>query len=178
MTTGHVFIATSLDGFIARTNHDIDWLMKIDTGDEDQGYFDFIKSVDGIVMGRGSYEKVLTFETWPYDIPVVVMSKTLTDVDIPDHLTDKISLTSLPPTALMDKLSADGWSRAYIDGGRIIQSFIKLGLIQDIIITTIPILIGDGIRMFGEIEKDIDLEHITTKSFKSGLVQNHYKLSL
>ncbi len=177
MTIGHVFIATSLDGFVAREDRSLDWLMKQNTGDEDQGYSDFIASVDGLVMGRGSYQTVLTFDKWPYEIPVVVMSSTLTQKDIPNDLTDKVRITALEPRELMKSLKSEGWKHAYVDGGKVVRSFIKAGLIEDIIITTIPILIGDGIRLFGELDSDIDLTLLESRSFQSGLVQNHYRLA-
>ena len=176
MTTGHVFIATSLDGFVAREDHQIDWLMKQNTRGEDHGYDDFIGSVDGIVMGRGSYENVLTFGEWPYEKPVVVMSKRLTQSDIPAELKDKVNLTDFEPPDLMQSLRTDGWSRAYVDGGKVVQSFVRCGLIEDVILTTVPILIGTGRRLFGEIDHDIDLDLIGSTSFKSGLVQNHYRI--
>jgi dihydrofolate reductase len=94
--TGHVFIATSLDGFVARNTDNpetkLDWLMKQDTVGEDHGYDDFIESVDGLVMGRGSFETLLGFEGWPYGKPVIVVSQSLTKSDIPDELSDKVEL--------------------------------------------------------------------------------------
>ena len=176
MTTGHVFIATSLDGFIARRDHQIDWLMKYGNGDDGAGYDEFVAGVDGIVMGRNSYETVLTFGEWPYHKPVLVMSKSLSQSEVPSELTDKVSITDLDPLGLMDALNENGWSRAYVDGGKVVQSFIKLGLIEDIILTTVPTLIGDGIPLFGAIDEDIDLELVSSKSFASGMVQSHYRL--
>ncbi len=176
MTTGHVFIAVSLDGFIARKDHRIDWLMKQETGAEDHGYDEFIDRVDGIVMGRNSYEKVLTFGDWPYQKPVVVMSKSLSQSDISPELAEKVSITEFDPPELMKSLESKGWDRAYVDGGKVVQSFLRDGLIDDIVLTTIPILIGDGIRLFGETEADIDLELVSAKSFASGMVQSRYRV--
>ncbi len=176
MVTGHVFIATSLDGFVARRDHQLDWLMKQNTDGEDHGYDDFTASVDGIVMGRGSYQNVLSFGDWPYSKPVIVMSKTLSQSDIPSELADKVRLTDLDPPELMHSLQKDGWSRAYIDGGKVVQSFIKCGLIEDLVLTTVPILIGEGHRLFGEVADDIDLELIGVKSFESGMVQTRYRV--
>lgn len=176
MTTGHVFIATSLDGFIARKDHQLDWLMKQNTDGQDHGYDGFIDSVDGVVMGRATYEKVLTFGDWSYKKPVVVMSKTLAPDDIPAALQASVSLVDLDPPELMQYLQDRGWSRAYIDGGKVIQSFIRCGLIDDIILTTVPILIGNGCPLFGEIDGDIDLELLGSTAFASGLVQSHYRL--
>ena len=176
MTTGHVYIAASLDGFVAREDHQLDWLMKQKTDGEEHGYDAFMESVDGLIMGRGSYQTVLTFGEWPYKKPVVVMSKTLTQADVPAELTDKVRMVALEPAELMKTLHEEGWSRAYVDGGRLVQSFIKAGLIEDIVLTIIPILIGSGLSLFGEINEDIDLTLIGHKSFKSGLLQTHYRL--
>lgn len=176
MTTGHVFIATSLDGFVARTDHQLDWLLKQETAGEDHGYDEHIARVDGLVMGRGSFETLMTFDKWPYDKPVVVMSKTMTAADVPAELEGKVRVTDLDPPELMRALHADGWSRAYVDGGKVVQSFIKLGLVEDIVLTLIPILIGDGVRLFGEIDADIDLELVGSRSYESGLVQVRYRL--
>lgn len=176
MTTGHVFIATSLDGFVARKDHQLDWLMKQNPDGEDHGYDDFTASVDGIVMGRGSYQNVLSFGDWPYSKPVVVMSKTLAQSDIPSELADKVCMTDLDPPELMQSLQKDGWSRAYIDGGKVVQSFVKCGLIEDFVLTIVPILIGDGRRLFGKVAGDIDLELIGVKYFKSGMVQTRYRV--
>ncbi|MBL4905960.1 MAG: dihydrofolate reductase [Sneathiella sp.] len=174
MTTGHVFIAVSLDGFIARDDGDIDWLMKQPTNGEDHGYDAFMENVDGLIMGRNSFEKVLTFEKWPYDKPVVVLSQTLTEKDIPEELRDKVQISKQAPENVMKSLFAEGWQRAYIDGGKVIQSFLQAHLIADIVITRVPILLGQGIPLFGELEEDRDLEYIETKIFKSGLIQSKY----
>lgn len=176
MTSGHVFIATSLDGFVARTDHRIDWLTKQPTAGEEHGYEAFMDGVDGIIMGRGSYENVLTFGDWPYSKPVVVMSRSLSPSDLPLTLRDKVRLTSLTPAALMQSLAKDGWARAYVDGGKVVQSFIRDGLIDDIVLATIPILIGEGLSLFGAIEADIDLELLHTAAFPSGIVQTHYQV--
>lgn len=176
MTTGHVFIATSLDGYVAGTDHRLDWLMKQPTEGEEQGYDEFIDSVDGLVMGRGSYETVLGFGEWPYKKPVYVMSKTLSQSDVPEALQGSVHITDLEPPALMKWLDESGWIRAYVDGGKVVQSFVRAGLIEDFIVTTVPVLIGDGVRLFGEIESDIDLEFVSVKSFPSGLVQSKYRV--
>lgn len=178
MTSGHVFIATSLDGFIARVDGSIDWLESCDTAGENHGYEDFIKDKDGIIMGRGSYEKVLSFGVWPYSKMVVVLSKTLAPEDLPDNLRGKVRFLNLPPRQLMEQLSREGWKKAYVDGGQIIQSFLREKLIHDLIMTRIPVLIGQGRPLFGPLTMDISLTHITSKSFPSGLVQSQYKVHL
>lgn len=176
MTTGHVFIATSLDGFVARDDHGLDWLMKQNTADEDHGYDAFMASVDGLIMGRGSFQTALSFDTWPYQKPVFVMSKSLTEDAVPAALRDQVSLTRLEPGDLMASLDAQGWKRAYVDGGLVVQSFIRAGLVSDMSVTLIPILIGGGRRLFGELDGDIDLQLLASKAFPSGLLQTRYRL--
>lgn len=174
MITGHVFIATSLDGYIARADGDIEWLIKRDDPSEDHGYNSFIKTIDGIVMGRGTFEKALSFETWHYSVPVVVLSQKLTESDIPGHLKDKVFVSKLTPRAIMSDLENKGWKRVYVDGGQVIQSFLREKLISDLVVTTVPVLIGQGLRLFGSIKEDISLIHTKTRAFPSGLVQSEY----
>ena len=174
MTIGHVFMAMSLDGYIARADGGLDWLMKQRTDGEDHGYDAFMASVDGLVMGRSSFETVLSFEAWPYEKPVIVMSNTLGPADIPDALRAKVCVTDQTPTALMASLSREGWRRAYVDGGKIVQAFLHDGLIADLAIRHIPILLGKGIPLFGARDRDIDLQHVETRSYPSGLVGSRY----
>lgn len=173
---GYVFMASSLDGFVAREDHAIDWLMKYDSGDEDQGYNNFIAKIDALVMGSGSFKTVLKFDGWPYEIPVYVMSHTLTQNDVPKELQDKVIITNLDPLPLMQSLYKKGCKNVYVDGGKVVQSFIQADLIEEITITLIPILIGSGKRMFGGLDMDIDMELIASKTFKLGFVQNQYRL--
>ena len=171
-----VYIATSLDGFIARSDGGLDWL-KHESGGDDYGYYAFMKSVDTLVMGRNSYEKVLTFGEWSYEgTPVVVMSRTLSNADIPQRLAGKMEITADTPKALVEKLGKAGRKHLYIDGGKIIQSFLNEGLIQELIISRIPVLLGEGIPLFGPLEKDIKLIHLETTAFPSGLVQSRYRV--
>ncbi|MEJ1991030.1 MAG: dihydrofolate reductase family protein [Maritimibacter sp.] len=176
MTTGHIFMAMSLDGYVAREDFSLDWLMKQKTDGEDHGYEAFMDSVDGLVMGSGSFRTALTFDAWPYEKPVVVLSKTLKPEDIPEDLRDKVSISALAPQQFMASLSEQGWKRAYIDGGKVIQSFMREGLIADMTVTVVPILIGAGKRMFGALDADIDLQLLESKSFPSGLVTSRYKV--
>jgi len=173
--TGHVFIAASLDGYIARNDGDIEWLIPYSEMGEDHGYHAFTDSIDGIVMGRGSFEKALTFSTWLYDKPVIVMSRSLKDV--PGPLASKVTIASQSPEAVMQDLAAQGMRRVYVDGGKIIQSFLRARLIADMIVTHVPVLLGSGIPLFGEQESDIALRHVSTTSFPSGLVQSKYEIA-
>jgi dihydrofolate reductase len=176
MISAHVFIATSLDGFIARPDGDIEWLLQRDDPAEDHGYADFIADKDMIVMGRGSYEKVLTFETWPYDRPVLVLSQQLAGTPVPQALTGKVRFSNGMPKGVMVELAKEGVRRVYVDGGRLVQSFLCNGLVTDMVITTVPILIGSGRPLFGALPRDIDLQLVSSRSFPSGLVQSTYRL--
>ena len=176
MITGHVFIAISLDGFVARSSGELDWLMKQETEGEDHGYDAFMESVDGLVMGRGSFQNALTFGKWPYEKPVVVTSRTLNQHDVPEEIADRVTLTQFDPPKVMKTLEEKGWSRVYVDGGKVVQSFLRAGLISDMILTRVPILIGDGLPLFGTLGCDIDLEHLDTRSFPSGLVTSRYRI--
>ncbi len=176
LPSGHVFIAMSLDGFIARQDHRLDWLMKQETAGEDHGFDAFVDSVDGIVMGSSTFKTVLEFDSWHYTKPVCVMSSTLTDADIPAHLKDKAFVSDLAPDALMEMLGTRGWARAYVDGGLVIQPFLRAGLIADMQVTLIPILLGNGLRLFGELDADIDLGLKSVEGFPSGLVTTRYQI--
>jgi len=177
MTTGHAMMATSLDGFIAREDHTLDWLIKQETEGEDHGFDAFEASVDIIVMGSNSFNTILGFDEWPYKKPVLVLSQSLCEDDIPDALSDKVEISRLDPFSLMKILDRRGFKRAYIDGGSIIQSFLRAGLINDLRITVIPILIGKGVRLFGSLKDDVDLEVKTVEEFPSGLVSIHYTVN-
>lgn len=176
MTTGHVFIAISLDGFIARLNGDVNWLMERDDPSEDHGYGDFIADIDLIVMGRGTYEKVLELGPWPYDRPVLVMSAKLSETPVPDALVGKVNFTSAQPIELMAELASQDVRRVYVDGGKLVQAFLREGLISDLVITVAPVLLGQGRPLFGAMEADVDLELVSSRSFPSGLVQSTYKV--
>lgn len=171
-----IYIATSLDGFIARPNGDIEWLFYFnDPNDkEDYGYAEFMESVDCLVMGRNTLEKVLTFPDWPYEKPVIVISNTLKS--IPEKCQGKIEIFSGSIPDLVTKLQEEKREHIYIDGGKTIQTFLAGGYVSDLTLTRIPILIGSGIPLFGSISKDIKLKHISTKSFPSGFVQSKYEL--
>lgn len=174
-----VFIATSLDGFIARKDGEIDWLEKANAtvpAGEDCGYGVFFDSVDALVMGRKTFEKVLSFDQWPYgEKRVLVLSNQIKE--LPSHLPKSVSVTSAQPREIVTKLSQEGAKHLYLDGGSTIQSFLAANLVDELIITTIPVLLGEGIYLFGPIAKDISLKHIKTQVYPNGFVQTHYHVN-
>jgi dihydrofolate reductase len=173
-----VFVATSLDGFIARDDDSLDWLddanKKIPKG-EDCGFKEFFSSIDFLVLGRVTFEKVLTFSKWPYgEKKVIVLSSK--PIQIPIELQKTVYNSALNPHDLVQELSARGAKKIYIDGAKTIQRFLSANLIDEITITIIPILLGKGKSLFAEIQKEIKLELISSKSFDFGFVQNKYKV--
>jgi dihydrofolate reductase len=176
-----VYVATSLDGFIAREDGSLDWLPGADpekqsgAETEDYGYRVFMDTVDVLVMGRKTYEKVLSFGMWPYeDKRVVVLSSG--SVDIPNDLASTIESRSCSPCELVYDLEKAGAKHVYVDGGKTIQRFLNEGLIHQIIVTRIPVLIGSGIPLFGPLADDILLRHVETRQFPSGFVQSRYEI--
>ena len=169
-----VFIGTSVDGFIARPNDDLDFLPE--GGGEPHGYDEFIASVDALVIGRKSFEKILTFEAWPYgDKRVVVLSSR--PVDLSAAAGGAVEQMAGSPAEIVSQLAASGAHHLYVDGGITIQRFLRAGLIQRLIITRVPVLIGDGVPLFGTLPRDIRLRHVATRPYPSGLVQSEYHIA-
>jgi dihydrofolate reductase len=168
-----VFIATSLDGFIARSDGALDWLPS--GGGEPHGYEEFIATVDTIVIGRKTFETVLTFDAWPYGTkPVVVLSSNVGAFEPPaGAVCDFMDGT---PAEIVRRLSARGINHIYVDGGITIQRFLEAGLIQRFIITRIPVLLGAGISLFGPLSHDVWFTHVATRTFPSGMVQSEYTI--
>lgn len=172
-----VFIATSLDGFIARKNGALDWLPGSDAepGEEDYGYNSFFDSIDTLVFGRKTYELASSFPVWPYaEKNVVVLSSRYPQTLLP--ISQNIEGTSLTPRKLLAALENRGARHIYVDGGTTIQNFLRDGLINDLTITRVPVLIGEGIPLFGSTGRDIPMQHISTKAFSSGFVQSKYAI--
>ena len=169
-----VFIGTSLDGFIARSNGTFDFLPE--GGGEPHGYNEFIASVDAIVIGRKTFETVLSMKPWPYgDKRVVVLSSR--PIDLSAVVGGVVEQMAGPPAEIVSKLTASGARHVYIDGGITIQQFLRAGLIQRLIITRVPVLIGQGIPLFGSLPHDIRLRHIATRHYPSGLVTSEYQIN-
>jgi dihydrofolate reductase len=168
-----VFIGTSLDGFIARPNGDLDFLPE--GGGEPHGYNEFIASVDVIVIGRKTFETVLAYPEWPYgEKRVVVLSGR--PVDLSAVRGGVVEQMAGPPAEIVSKLAATGAHHLYVDGGITIQRFLRAGLIQRLIITRVPVLIGEGIPLFGSLPHDVRLRHVATQQYPSGLVKSEYQV--
>jgi dihydrofolate reductase len=166
-----VFVGTSVDGFIARRNDELDFLPE--GGGEPHGYNEFIASIDAIVIGRKTFDKIMTFDAWPYgDKRVVVLSSR--PVDLSAVKGGVVEQMSGDPAGIVSQLAATGANHLYVDGGITVQRFLRAGLVQRLIITRVPVLIGEGIPLFGALPHDVQLRHIVTRSFPSGLVQTEY----
>src|SRR4030088_2850018 len=169
-----VFIGTSLDGFIARPNGDLDFLPP--GGGEPHGYGEFIASVDVIVIGRKTFETVLTLWPWPFgDKRVVVLSTR--PVDLSAASGGVVEQMAGPPAQIVSQLAASGAHHLYVDGGITIQRFLRAGLVPRLIITRVPVLIGDGIPLFGTLPRDLRLHHVATQHYPSGLVKSEYQVA-
>ncbi|MCA9255949.1 MAG: dihydrofolate reductase [Phycisphaerales bacterium] len=170
-----VFIAASLDGYIARQDGDVSWLhdpAHIDEG-VDYGFNTLLTSVDALVMGRKSFEKVLTFGDWPYGgTRVIVLSSQ--GVEIPAPLRDRVESANKAPADLCITLGRQGLNHIYIDGGLTVQRFLREGLVTDLIITRIPRLLGKGVPLFGALDAETALRHVSTTAYPKGLVTSHY----
>ena len=173
--TVSVFVGTSVDGFIARPNGDLDFLPP--GGGEAHGYDEFMASVDVLVIGRKTFETVLAFPQWPYgDKRVVVLSSRALDFSAVRG--GRVEQMAGPPAEIVSRLAAGGVHHVYVDGGITIQRFLRAGLVQRLIITRVPVLIGDGIPLFGSLPRDVRLRHVATQHYASGLVKTEYLVSI
>ncbi len=168
-----VFVGTSLDGYIARANGDLDFLPP--GGGEPHGYEEFMATIDALVIGRKTFEKVLTFPTWPYGAKPVFVLSTRALARAP--LGAVVERMAGAPPEILSQLAARGIRHVYVDGGLTIQRFLQAGLIQRLIITRVPVLIGTGISLFGLLPHDIVLRHVGTRQYASGLVQSEYRVA-
>ena len=167
-----VFVGTSVDGFIARPNGALDFLPP--GGGEEHGYEAFFASVDALVIGRKTYETVLAFDKWPYgEKPVFVLS---TRPLAPAPAGAVVERLSGAPADIASTLEARGVRHVYVDGGITIQRFFEAGLVHRLVVTRVPVLIGEGIPLFGVTGRDIALKHVATRSYASGLVQSEYEV--
>ncbi len=180
------FFATSVDGFIAKADGSVDWLESAgnpnaDMGDRaDMGFNQFIESVDCMIMGRGTVDALagfnLTPEQWPYrNARVIGLSNSVTEP--PANLSDRVEMYSGDLRELVASLEKEGYVHAYIDGGKTVQSFLDLQLIDELILTRAPVILGDGIPLFGKTGQSIKLANLKAEVFPNDFVQLHYKVS-
>ncbi len=170
-----VFIATSLDGYIADKDGGLDWLQSIPNPDNlDMGWATFIDRMDALIMGRKTFETVCSFDCeWPYSKPVFILSNSIKS--IPEEYEGKAEPIKGSLSAVIETIHKKGHKHLYIDGGLTIQSFLKEDLIDEMIITVIPILLGGGIPLFRELSKPVEFDHVKTEVFLNAIVQNHYR---
>ena len=170
-----VYLAKSLDGFIAGKNGELDWLNAIPNPDNvEMGFVNLMEEVDAVVMGRTTFDTVCSFEgEWPYNKHVFVLSHSLSK--IPEQYSGQATLLNGSVQEILSSIHKKGFQILYIDGGRTVQNFLKEDLIDELRITTIPIILGDGIPLFTILPQSIELEHICTEVFLGQLVQSHYR---
>ena len=170
-----VYIAVSLDGYIADKNNGVDWLNIIPMDEETQtNFLEFMDTVDCLVMGRNTFDVVKSFGgEWPYNKRVFVVSNSMTS--IPNGYEDKIELVKGSLTQIVQSLNAKGYDNCYIDGGKTIQNFLREDLIDEMVISTIPILLGDGKSLFGELSESKRFEVVDTKIVSNLFTQTYYK---
>ena len=168
-----VFVGISLDGFMARTNGELDFLPA--GGGEPHGYDEFMATVDALVIGRNTFDTVLGFDPWPYGKkPVFVLSTRALPPAPPESVVEHLSGA---PAEIVSLLAARGIQHIYVDGGITIQRFLQAGLIERLIVTRVPVLIGAGVPLFGPLQHDIILRHVRTQQYASGLVQSEYAVA-
>ena len=168
-----VFIATSLDGFIAQADGDIAFLDIYPPREEDMGYAEFMSDIDALVMGRKTFEKVMSFGIeWPYSKPVFVWTQSLHQ--LPENLPKKVSMIPGNAESIHQNMNDAGLKNIYIDGGQTIQSFLKANLIDEMTITTVPVLLGNGIALFGNVDSMKLFKCCQTRLFKNGYVMNQF----
>lgn len=169
----YVYIATSLDGYIAKEDGDIDWLHENpNPNNDDYGYTDFMKNIDALVMGRNTYEKVRTFGDWPYEKKVIVLSHSLKDV--PEELKGKVMFFSGSVKDVIEHCHQQKFNNLYIDGGKVIQAFFNEDAIDELILTRLPVLLGSGISLFSMFGPSLKFKHQATTVYDDALVKSHY----
>ncbi|WP_338155261.1 dihydrofolate reductase family protein [Vibrio metschnikovii] len=170
------YIAQSLDGYIAGINGELDWLENVANPDgSDFGFSEFMSTVDVLLMGRNTFEKVASFGFWPYKKRVYVASSSLQS--IPDEFADKASLISGSVAVMLDKISSQGIESVYIDGGLLIQSALRANVLDELTITTMPILLGSGIKLFGDLENQVALELVHSEVLLNQMVKTRYRVA-
>lgn len=169
--TGLVFIGTSVDGMIARSDHDLSWLISRGEAAADAGYTEFSARIDSMLMGRGTYDVVRDFDVWAYEGKTVLVLSTTLQADADPRI--RVVRDLAQALAVLDEIGARG---VYIDGGRTISACLAAGLVDELTISQVPVLIGEGIRLFGSLPADVPLTHVSTTVLGGGMVQTTYRV--
>lgn len=169
MTVISVYIATSLDGYIAAPDGSLGWLEQAAQGQGDYGYDDFLRSVDALAMGRGTYEHIAHLDPLPFgDRPVFVFTRR----DLPPRT--GVTFWSRTPIEALRDWADRGLGRVYVDGGQLISSFLAEGLVDDLTLTTAPVLLGEGLRLFHPVSVGAALRLDSVRHWPNGMVQAAY----
>ena len=168
-----VYIATSLDGYIAKKDGNIEWLIEVPNPENsDYGFSEFIERIDGIIMGKNTFETVVGFNQWPYSKPVFVLSNSLRS--LPVGYKDRAQIVRGELRNIVASLETKGIKNLYIDGGMTIQSFLQEDLIDELIITRIPIILGSGIPLFIDMDAELKFKVVNTEVLNKDLVKSTY----
>ncbi len=166
-----VYIATSIDGYIARKDGNLDWLQYGHTGDEDYGFKKFISSIDALILGRNTYQVVSGFNEWPYkEKRVIVLSNTLKEVR------EEAELFSGELSELLSKLHSENIKHIWIDGGITASKFLEAGFVDELTVSVIAMILGSGIPLFSVMNREHRCRLVTSQTYPSGLVQLKYEV--
>ena len=168
-----IYIGTSIDGYIAREDGSIDWLENYNNNEIFKNYSEFIKKIDAVIIGKGTFEKVLTFPSWPYDKMVFVLSSSIKKLS--NNIKGKAEVISMKPKEVLNILNSRNFTTVNIDGGKVIQSFLRDDCIDEMIISKVPVLLGKGIPMFSQLDSELLFNHIGTNVYSNGLVMSRYE---
>ena len=170
-----VYVGLSVDGFVARPDHTLDFL-DVGPTTSDMGFSDLMASVDVLIMGRNTFDFVINAGVdWPYGtLQVVVL--THRPLDLSEELAPTVSGSAKQGPALLAELAASGRTHAYVDGGSVVQQFLATGLVDELILTRVPVLIGEGIPLFAALPHDVRLTHVATEAYENGMVQTTYSI--
>ncbi|HYB79475.1 MAG TPA: dihydrofolate reductase family protein [Thermoplasmata archaeon] len=172
-----VFVGASVDGFIARENGSLDFLMM---GENlDNGFEAFVATIDAQVIGRKTFDWARGWlrghpGQWPFEKPLFVLTRHPQRLSIPNGVTCEV--LNGTPQQVVSHLGRRGFRHLYVDGGKTIQGFLRAGRVDRLIVTRVPVLIGEGIPLFGALPHDVRLKHIRTKVYRKGLVQTEYRV--
>jgi dihydrofolate reductase len=169
-----IYLAASLDNFIATPDGGLDWLTSIpNPSGSDYGFAEFLSRMDAVVMGRKTFETVLGFDIWPYSVPAFVLSRSL--ASLPDKVAGKAELIRGEPAGIVKSLSEGGFNNLYLDGGVTIQGFLAADLIDEMIITRVPVLLGDGVPLFGKLSNPLEFHLVKTQRLNDTLAKSTYR---